>query len=195
MIENTSEKECTEAANAEALNNADMKKPLLRRTIEDFDDNWFTFFSGMLANIPISLLFMFQKWGENTIAHWFYILHIVTFVTSLVLVAIGFIFTIKKINVGKELGKIETSKIIQQERRIEEMYGQWARYYKKESDEKKKTIRIEIEAKTQNEIEKEKNSVFEKTLPEFRVLSIAFWVVFVTVLSTIVALWTLYFFI
>lgn len=78
---------------------------VIRYLIVDIDENWFSFFSGMLSNIPISLLFMYQNWGDNVIEHWFFIFHLITFVISLPLVAVGFILTIKKIEINKSASR------------------------------------------------------------------------------------------
>ena len=47
------------------------KKGFARKLIEDIDENWFSFLSGVFANIPISLLFCFQSWGETYFSHSF----------------------------------------------------------------------------------------------------------------------------
>ena len=138
------------------------KKQLLRCLIEDIDENWFSFFSGMLANIPISLLFMFQKWGETIHTHCFFILHIVTFILSLVLVFVAFLFAITKIRITNDSAK---------------EYETWVK--------NNGTTSIEI----QNSILSENCS---RCMPKIRVLSICFLVFGVLSFLAIITLWILY---
>ena len=82
------------------------KKSFVRRLIEDVDENWFSFLSGVFANIPISLLFCFQSWGETDFTHAFFILQWVAIVLSIGLFICAFIFTMMKIGINKEAQKL-----------------------------------------------------------------------------------------
>ena len=81
------------------------KKPFIQKMIEDFDENWFSFFSGILSNIPISLLLGLQPIGESILDYWFFILLWVAFAFSVVVVFCAISFTIKKIDITKKAHK------------------------------------------------------------------------------------------
>ena len=137
------------------------KKPLLQYLIVDIDENWFSFFSGMLANIPISLLFMFQKWGSTLSAHLFFVLHIITFFLSIALVIIGFLFTILKIQINKTSTK---------------EYESWVK--------NNGTTSFEIQ-------ESILNGTCKKEMPKIRALSAFFLVFAILSLLSIISLWIL----
>ena len=82
------------------------KKGFARKLIEDIDENWFSFLSGVFANIPISLLFCFQSWGETYFSHSFFILQWVAFILSIGLLICAFKFTMMKININKDAQKL-----------------------------------------------------------------------------------------
>ena len=81
------------------------KKTLLQKMIEDINENWFSFFSGILANIPISLLLTFQRIGETAVEQWLYTLQWIAFAFSVVTVICAFSFTIKKVEINKNAQK------------------------------------------------------------------------------------------
>ena len=82
------------------------KKPFIRKLMEDVDENWFSFLSGIFANIPISLLFCFQSWGETCYTHAFFILQWVAIGLSIGLFICAFNFTMMKISINKEAQKL-----------------------------------------------------------------------------------------
>lgn len=82
------------------------KKGFARKLIEDIDENWFSFLSGVFANIPISLLFCFQSWGETYFSHSFFILQWVAFILSIGLLICAYKFTMMKININKDAQKL-----------------------------------------------------------------------------------------
>ena len=82
------------------------KKPFIRKLMEDVDENWFSFLSGVFANIPISLLFCFQSWGKTCYTHAFFILQWVAIGLSIGLFFCAFNFTMMKISINKEAQKL-----------------------------------------------------------------------------------------
>ena len=152
-------------------NQAQKRHKLLHSIVDHLDGNGFSFISGMLANIPVSLLFMFQKWGDNNYAHSFYILHIITIVLSTVLVAIGVALTITRINISKDA----TSG-----------YENWL------SEKQSERFNEAGETATKKRAEFS-NSAFDKHIHDFRLRAILFLIFSVIVLATVVTLWALYF--
>lgn len=74
--------------------------------IEDINDIWFSFFSGVVANIPISLLFSFQEIGLTPADHWFFGLMISEIFISILTTYIAFYLTIKQKNIRCEANQI-----------------------------------------------------------------------------------------
>lgn len=82
------------------------RKSFIRKLMEDVDENWFSFLSGVFANIPISLLFCFQSWGETCYTHSFFVLQWVAFALSIGLLICAFKFTMMKITISKDGQKL-----------------------------------------------------------------------------------------
>ncbi len=78
------------------------EKRITRYLMEDLDQNWFSFFSGILANIPISILLATQKYGKTTWEHLFFFLSICVFLMSCVTVWFAFQITVIKIQIENQ---------------------------------------------------------------------------------------------
>jgi len=72
-----------------------------------WNDNLLSFLCGIFSNIPISLLFAVEKWGQNWYEHAYMLVWIFAFFISIALTACAFSFTICKINIQKEVDKVQ----------------------------------------------------------------------------------------
>ncbi|MGN0812234.1 MAG: hypothetical protein ACI4MQ_01835 [Candidatus Coproplasma sp.] len=142
--------------------NDNNKKGLIRKLFEDIDENWFSFLSGVVANIPISLLFCFQSWGNNIYANAFFILQWVAFALSVGLLICSFNITILKISINKE---------------AQERYEKWVLESKTQS------------VKAQN---KKRETVVEEKKEKIKPVLIAFVILAALTLVAIGILWWLY---
>lgn len=138
------------------------KKNFIRKLLEDIDENWFSFLSGVLANIPISLLFSFQSWSETQNGQRFFILQWVTFALSIGLLICAFNFTMMKIAINKEAQKI---------------YEEWVKNNKTQSVGKYEYI---------------KKGCVDKNMPKIILILSAFIVLLVSTAVAIGSLWYLY---
>ncbi len=77
-------------------------KKLIYKLIEDTNDIWFSFFSGVIASVPITLLFSFQKIGTTVVEHWFFGLMVFEIFISAITTYLAFYFTIKQNTIRSE---------------------------------------------------------------------------------------------
>ena len=79
-----------------------MSKYALTNIIKKSNDNWFSFLSGAIANIPITLMLTFDSVTTNAKGFIYLALYVLSIFVSLGLTILAFIFTIKKIDIKEK---------------------------------------------------------------------------------------------
>lgn len=80
-----------------------LRKDKLYRFITRENDNLLSFFCGIFSNIPISLLFTMNKWGNSCWEHAYFIVWVLAFIISVCVTTSAFAVTLRKLNIKKSL--------------------------------------------------------------------------------------------